>query len=166
MTRIFKRASSLPLHSRSPSSFRRSNSEPRSLQANSQKTTPGKGIYTLSGISLKQDGLNVQLSSYLTIPDSPLPLEWTLPLAIRAAHSALVKKLEEKYPNRRQRFTDFKVDHPELCMGSKPFFIHVRPLTDLGSLLLAHLQRILISDRVISFHEPFRVSLIVSFFPN
>ena len=166
MPRAFKRASSAPLPSTSFPSIQRAQSEPRSLQLAPKKESSGKGLYTTSGISIKVDDCNVQLSCYLTIPVSPLPLEWTLPLVIRVAHTALTNKLEEKYPNRRIRKTDFRVDHPELCTGSKPFFVHVKPTTDLGSLLLSHLQRCLISDRSVSFHEPFRVNLIVSFFPG
>ena len=166
MPRVFKRASSTPLPSRSFNRYQRARSEPRPLHLVQKRESSGKGIYTTSGISIKVDDCNVQFSCYLTIPVSPLPLEWTLPLVIRVAHSALTRKMEEKFPDRKVRKTDFRVDHPELCTGSKPFFVHVRPRTDLGSLLLSHLQRCLISDRNVSFRDPFRVNLIVSFFPR
>ena len=94
----------------------------------------------------------------VTISPSVLSFSEIVPIALRATQEKLLSKLQEKSPNKEARLTCIRLDHAQLTANHE-MFIHLKPKTDLGDIILRQIERCLNSDRKVNFEESFRVVL-------
>ena len=121
-----------------------------------------KDLFNCSTLFITRCDDDVQISCMVSIRPSVSSFSEVVPVAVRAAQVKLQSKLNQLFPNRRTRLLCARVDHPQLTANHK-LFVHLRPSTDLGKIVLQQVERCLNSDRTVNFTDSFRIVLLAHF---